>query len=263
MATKRANFTDRQKAEIYALDRALCTYSGKSLWLLDFGGGLGSPNWTDHIVPASQGGKAELENGATASWLYNYTKGSTGRPPMLFLRGYPTVDFFTYHEVLGEQVADHLQRFSELHWSDWYFNQAVFCVYVAASQKGMRRNDGKAFVRDANYWAKAAMSNLEKWRNKSVETGSFKQRGLLPPKIAGDHRVLLQLVDAESLTAVKRVISAIAPYHLASWNAMEQLSLIETKAEAREFSKWVRADRHVTMRTKRAIAENLRRLGLR
>ena len=43
MRAKRAEFTDRQKADIFVRDRALCCYTGKSLWLLDYGGGPAMP----------------------------------------------------------------------------------------------------------------------------------------------------------------------------------------------------------------------------
>ncbi len=39
MARPRDEFTDRQKAEIFVRDRALCCFSGKSLWALDYGAG--------------------------------------------------------------------------------------------------------------------------------------------------------------------------------------------------------------------------------
>ena len=63
----RTNFTDRQKAEIYTLDRATCAYSGRNLWLLDHGiDGKYIVDWAEHIKPASKSGKSNLENGVCA-----------------------------------------------------------------------------------------------------------------------------------------------------------------------------------------------------
>lgn len=56
MRAKRAEFTDQQKAEIYVRDRALCSYSGLSLWLLDDGASdIFNIDWVDHYLPAARG----------------------------------------------------------------------------------------------------------------------------------------------------------------------------------------------------------------
>jgi len=59
MAHIRTEFSDRQKAEIFARDRATCCFSGANLWLLDAPLRPGfQMGWVDHIRPSSRGGKA-------------------------------------------------------------------------------------------------------------------------------------------------------------------------------------------------------------
>lgn len=48
-----------QRAEIFVLDRGTCSYSGRSLWIADYGIDPSyAIDWADHIVPASRGGKS-------------------------------------------------------------------------------------------------------------------------------------------------------------------------------------------------------------
>ena len=124
--TAKNNFSEAQRAEIYARDRALCGYSGKSLWLPDYGAAPYSIDWIDHRSPVARGGTPTLENGVCASWLYNWVKREHKRAVLLFHSGYPTLDFYTFHQTLPESIGEHLQRFACLHPSDWYFNRALY-----------------------------------------------------------------------------------------------------------------------------------------
>src|SRR5690348_5360216 len=141
MRATRDEFSDFDKARIFARDRALCTYSGKSLWLLDYGAAPASIDWVDHYVPASRGGLVELDNGLCASWLFNKLKRDGGGTMPLFFAGLSTVDFYTFYEVVAQTIAEHLRRFRTLHYSDWYFNRAVFQVRLAAAQIEEKRLD--------------------------------------------------------------------------------------------------------------------------
>ena len=116
--TPKHNFSETQRAEIFARDRALCGYSGKSLWLADHGAAPYSIDWVDHFSSVARGGTPTLENGVCASWLYNWVKREHKRAVLLFHSGYPTVDFYTYHQTLPESIGDHLRRFTLLHPSD-------------------------------------------------------------------------------------------------------------------------------------------------
>jgi hypothetical protein len=93
---------------------SVCCYSAKSLWLLDYGAVGGSWEWVDHLKPAARGGKATIENGLCASWIYNKLHRDNQARMPLFVGGKPTLDFLTYFGRIPDAVAKHLQRFSTL-----------------------------------------------------------------------------------------------------------------------------------------------------
>ncbi len=258
----RKNFSNKQKAKIYARDRAICCFSGASLWLLDYGAAPSTIDWADHIHPSALGGEADLENGSCASWLYNWVKRQHTAGVYLYQQGRPTADFYLLHETLSENVAAHLKRFSTLHWSDWYFNRAVFHVLLAASQKGERRMDGKVFKRDSNYWCGASLKSLDEWRRHSEGEGvsSFKSRGLLLKRLTADQMILFNLCEATQLSQVKRACQELTPYVKASEEAMLALADIQELKQAKLLLASVRSDPYVVKRTKDAIATNIQRL---
>lgn len=259
MRSRRDEFTDRDKAEIFVRDRALCSYSGKSLWLLDYGAAPGSIDWVDHIVPASKGGRAVVENGLCASWVFNKLKRDVGGTMPLFIAGLPTADFLTYYEIIPEAIGAHLQRFAALHFSDWFYNRAVFQVLLAAAQEGERRADGKPFARGLDYRCKAAMKYLVQWAKFVDQTSpaDFASRALLPRESSLDHELLTSLTKVPALPQIVRVASELAPYKYASWQACVDLSLCEEKAEATELLARVEADPFVVPRVRRAVRHNI------
>lgn len=234
MRATRDEFSDVDKARIFARDRALCTYSGKSLWLLDYGAAPASVDWVDHYVPASRGGLAELDNGLCASWLYNKLKRDVGGTMPLFFAGLPTVDFYTFYEIVPDTIAAHLRRFGTLHYSDWYFNRAIFHVRLAGAQSEERRADGQPFARGSEYRAKAALKYLTQWRKivDREKPGDFASRGLLPPDPSADHEMLISLVSEHEVSRIARVAADLTPLMKASWDAFVDLSRAETKSDA-------------------------------
>ena len=260
MPSQRKKFTDRQRAEIFVLDRALCSFTGKSLWRLDYGAAPSSADQIDHIKPAAKGGKADIANGACASWLYNWARRSQETPIYLFQRGKPTVDFFTHHGVIPDGIAEHLRRFTALHWSDYYFNRAVSCVLAAANQQGQRRVNGEQFSRNREYWATNALQHLEKWSAGTPETTPFHSRNLVPASPWKDHMALLELTSASSVAAVKKIIARLVPYTRQSWYAMEFMAHLKDAPDARAFLKEVARDPYIVPRVKEAIQHNVRLL---
>jgi hypothetical protein len=251
------DFTDAQRAEIYARDRAICAYSGKSLWLLDFGAGPSSGEWVDHVKAVARSGKPTIENGVCASWLYNSVKREHGRAMMLFHAGYPTADFFTFFESVPESIAEHLTRFSLLHHSDWYFNRALSKVIIGAAQIGERRVTGSEFSRTTAYYAASAFSFFEKWRDLSADVASLRQRGLRPNRPSDDQALLLLASRAESPKAIETLIRKLAPYTKASWTALGDLAYLGTAKAARDHKRKVLANKHVVPRVKRAVRRNV------
>lgn len=261
--TKRAEFTDRQKAEIFVRDRALCCFSGKSLWLLDYGVGAGSIDWVDHIQPASKGGAAELTNGACASWVYNSVKGDSREGIYLFWEGRPRMDFFTHHQEITPSIAAHLSRFSRLHVSDWYFNRAVFHILLAAATHGELRGDGRPFIRGLDYRAKCAAKNLKEWTKSVAKAGTadMASRGLVLQETSHDQRLLLELATIkDDLEHLKAIAVELAPLSAASWTALADQAEVSDRSSAAELVARVSADPCVVPRVKALVRENMQRL---
>ena len=263
MPSRRKNFTDRQRAEIFVLDHALCSFTGKSLWLLDYGAAPSSVVQVDHIKPAAKGGTADIANGACASWLYNWARRSQEIPIYLFQRGKPTADFFTYHGIIPDDIAEHLHRFAALHWSDWYFKSAVSCVLTAANLQNQWRVNGEQFSRNREYWATRAMLYLEKWSTGTPETTPFHSRNLVPKSPWKDHKALLELTSVSSLAEVKKIIARLVPYVRESWNAMLCMAHLKNTADAHAFTKEVARNSYIVPRVKEAIRHNVRLLYAR
>lgn len=194
--TSRKNFTDSQKAEIFVRDRAVCAFSGKSLWLLDYGI---SPtfdiDWVDHIKPASKGGGNNIENGICASSFYNSKKSNNSRDTSyLFHNGRPTSEFYYHFEIVPAAVADHLHRFSTARKSDWYFNRAL-SRFMFGLEWIVNEKHGTTYVRDDKYFSKSALKMLNMWRTQSKNDLSFEKRGLVDVEASEDQKLLLAFRD--------------------------------------------------------------------
>jgi 5-methylcytosine-specific restriction endonuclease McrA len=54
---------DALRAAVFARDKAICSFSGLSVWYLDHGTApFSHADWVDHVKPKSRGGKDTLEN---------------------------------------------------------------------------------------------------------------------------------------------------------------------------------------------------------
>ena len=109
------------------------------------------------------------------------------------------VDFFTLYETIPVDIAAHIDRFSTLHWTDWYFNRAVHNTLLGAVARfERRRSDGKRKTRGAKYRAKATLKLLTKWRRilETEKPPSMKARGLLPATPSRDQKLLFGLLHA-------------------------------------------------------------------
>lgn len=259
MATKRKEFSDQQKAEIFVLDKAMCCMSGKNLWLMDYGAAPSFRDWVDHIKPAALGGGAETENGACMSWHHNYLK--RDNPSMatsfLFFRGLPTQNFYFLNERVSDELSMHMKRFSRLHWSDWFFNRAVSHVLIAANQKTLKRKDGESFSRGPDYWAAAAVKALSKWRHASCDVPTMSRRGLVPGPLSEDRKTLLTLTKASNMREVLAVIKVLVPFVRESELAMQWLSDIKDQGQAKELLSLIRSNQYVVPRVKKTIRHNL------
>lgn len=192
-------FTDRQKAHIFVRDRAICCYSGASLWILDYGAHISwHVDWVDHVLPVSLGGLATLDNALCASYVANSDKSAGGGVPPILCAGVPTEHFRSLADEARERVVNDLSRFAQLHESDWYLNRALFRLLLGTLWY-VDVNDGlPPRKRGDSYYAKAALNMLRAWRRAGRNVASIEERGLLPRAMSSDRQLLLdarQLVD--------------------------------------------------------------------
>lgn len=207
----RSNFSYEDKATIYALDRATCAFSGKSLWLLDYGlSYYGSHDWVDHELPSARGGRANIENGVSASYEYNSKKGDNAKDTFyLFKRGRPTEKYFDYFGPLPPATARQLSRqFVE---SDWYFNRMIAMLLEALGERLERSKPGT--VRLIRFSQKAAWRRLQDWRRTTVADASIEDRKLvLYPADLGTQKILA-LRGETSLAEFNSAARALFPYY--------------------------------------------------
>jgi hypothetical protein len=135
---KRTDFSDKQKSLIYERDRAICAFSGKSLWILDYGvNPLWDMDWADHIKPSKRGGESSLKNGICSGAFFNSKKRDNSWDNIYFFKdGKPTSHYYFVHGEISENLGKILIRNKSIHFSDWYLNRAFagsmpFCVEVA------------------------------------------------------------------------------------------------------------------------------------
>ena len=268
----RTNFTDIQKARIYERDLATCAFSGKSLWLLDSGAsGSYMPDWADHIVPASKGGTSSIENGICASWLYNYNKSTNvGANIYLFYSGLPTADYFRVHDVIPEEIAARIRRFSTLHYSDWYFNRAIWRLGLGLRWLHDSRSlSGAERKRDNVYYAKASFNIIRDWQKitKVEDVPSLEERGLVPRPLYDDQMQLLRIREAPSHEFVLETMQQLLPYHAASATASQAFLTLyndvitgDNKGKIAAFLRSVKKNKFITPVIKERIFTNAQTL---
>jgi hypothetical protein len=266
---RKTNFTDRQKADIYVRDRAICAYSGRNLWLLDYGADSRYiSDWADHILPVSRGGQSTVENGICASWIYNYAKGNSERPHLiLFLAGRPTPDFFYIYDIVTMETARNLKRFGQLHYSDWYFNRALWRMCLGIWWLDNRAR-GIIRSRDDYYYANASMKFINIWRSiiEKEAVPSLKKRGLIPRTLTEDQKLFLSLRNVVSSYDILKLMKSLLPYHRANAKALSVLDkLVDNlpRQQLEQLMKQIKNDNKVSPRILRCVQDNVRLLHSR
>lgn len=203
---KGTEFSPATKAEIYVRDRATCAFSGKSLWILDYGiSPIYDVDWADHRTPRSRGGSSEAENGICASSFHNSKKSSNGRDNcFLFDEGEPTSDFFWNIGILSSEVLSQLKRLSNLRPCDWYFNRAIHHLFLAADWLHYDRK----YARDVDYYKKAARTALANYQLLRCRNGveKIENRGLVLHTDQKDVKLLLKLQDSSDDQLLHEII---------------------------------------------------------
>jgi hypothetical protein len=225
--------TDKLRAAVFARDKGICAFSGLSLWLLDYGTSpIGEPDWPDHIVPVSRGGKDELDNLVCASHFYNRKKLNNGADrSYLFLNGRPTEHFFWTYGELSEAQATILRRHACLSETDWYFNRALFNIRVALGNEA----DRVEATRDRTYWLRSATKRLKTWRSLSGPVGaaSFIRRGLVRYPSAPDVRLMLLLAIADEREIIS-IYRQLLRHYRANVQALDRFCRAGTNAARRK-----------------------------
>lgn len=240
MPRTRTDFTDEQRAELYRLDRATCSFSGRNLWILDYGMDPSyAIDWADHIVPASRGGPSEIANGATASWFHNYIRGDAPSGVYLFRRGRPTAQFIWQFGTIPDAIYRHLQRFSKLQLSDWFLNRALWHLWLACSTE-YQASLGKKRSRRKEYYTAASTKALAKWRRHCDREGSesIEDRGLAPVAAEPDQEILLSARNMVSQDCLLELVRGLLEAYCHTEELLDLVSSAEVRPDlesARKF----------------------------
>lgn len=221
MGQKRKEFPERLKAEIFARDRATCCFTGKSLWIFDYGASpLWDSDWVDHIQPSSRGGSGDAANGVCASSWANSKKSNNSRDSAYFFReGRPTENFLFAVGVVSPAVQTQLERLSGIVASDWYLARAgkdvLLAVQEAAWPSGKKRTP--------DYWCGSAEKYLRKWRRRSEHDAPLEHRKVLLQPLDEDQRMFLRLRECATLADIRGIKRELVPWYRANWRAYDKV----------------------------------------
>lgn len=218
---QRLEFTDKQKAEIFVLDRATCAFSGKSLWVLDYDlCPTYDVDWVDHIKPATRGGDNSIENGVCASSFFNAKKKDNSHDNLyFFFRGEPTKYFWQFYEFLPERISQNLKRFERLHWTDWYANRALWMFMIALEYRyNPYLKNGQKQKRDDVYYAKACLKRALAWQRmvEAENIEAIQERGLVPTVPSPEQKLLLSVLESSELNEVTDLLDQAFPSYEAN-----------------------------------------------
>lgn len=210
MSKTRIDFTDAQRAAIYARDRATCCFSGANLWLLD------SPlrpgyerDWADHVRPSARGGSSDESNGVCASHTFNGKKRhNSADTAYLFERGLPTWRYFDIFGHLTPVQTARLDRLSRLTPKDWYLNRAVGQVLLGFDYRCRLERYKKQPQRDDRYWFRAAYRKV--MEHQTFDTGpSLEDRGI----VAEPGATVLLWNDMMTAESERSFLLTVEPHH--------------------------------------------------
>ncbi len=237
MGTARKNFSDAVRAAAYVRDLATCCYSGKTLWIADFGADPHfAIDWAEHDEPAARGGSGDLDNALTAAWNYNWMRGdSAKRPPVLFYNGRPTEEGFCLLGSVPDAVFAHLRRMASLRPSDWFFNRALWHVWLGTLWL-LNQEDGYKESRDTAYRAHVALGMLAKWRRAAAREGTShpEARGLVPRTPSPDQELLWAVHEQTDVTGLEEVMRKLLPHMRANRRLLDRLPEIEDSNAAHD-----------------------------
>lgn len=192
---KRLNFSNSTKAEIFKRDHAICSFTGRSLWILDYGADPDYEiDWVDHIIPASEGGGNDLGNGALAGWTANYDVKDSIFKKYICREGKLT-DKTNLSKKRIQEINSDLKRFSNLVIADWYLNRALWHIWIAGLYDFDIKHGFKR-TRNKEYWLGSSKSKMEKWLKLTGKDGftDLENRGLIPVQPRDDQKELINSI---------------------------------------------------------------------
>lgn len=207
--SRRIEFSDAQKAEIFQRDRATCCFSGANLWLLDAPLRPGfQRDWVDHVRPAARGGKTVVSNGVCASHTFNAKKRhNTADKSYLFQEGHPTWLYYDIFGPLTSEQTGRLARLSRLRSADWYLNRAIGQIFQGFDNRCRVEIYRQQRKRDLDHWCKAALQKLAEYRE--LDKGdSLEERGLITNE-SEFTQAWLGLRNAETEREFREIVDAL------------------------------------------------------
>lgn len=262
--SRNSKLSHEQMAEIFCRDRATCSFTGRSLWVSDFGIDPWRQNdQVDHVKAASKGGEASLENGALVGWVVNHQARATADKVYLYSCGGPTTEFFYNRDEIPADVTGNLVRFSRLDPSDWYLNRAMAQLVSGMLMEACHRQGFKK-ARRRDYYVKAAWGFLGQWRKEVGKRGveSVERRKLLLPRLAPDQKQLLEIREAATIDGVGRIFDALYPAYDAASEAMDRLMRLEAVEDVAGLKSFLSSGQGklIPIRIRTRIAASLKRL---
>jgi hypothetical protein len=212
--------TDKLRAAVFARDKAICAFSGLSVWMLDYGATpFSHSDWPDHVVPRSRGGRDTIDNLVCASYFYNGKKSNNGRDrDYLFRDGRPSPTFLYRHGELSESQAKLLADHASITEADWYFNRALFNMNVALVDEAV----GAKAKRGRHYWLRSAYRRLLSWRSLSgsSSTDSFVRRRLVRFSTSPDVQLMLSIGSADE-DDLRRIYQRLLAHYRANDDVLD------------------------------------------
>ena len=216
----RKNFSDNQKATIYARDRATCSFSTKSLWSLDYGIITGwVVDWVDHIIPCAHGGNADLTNGVCASDYFNSKKKADITDDQYLVKHGKLTDH--YIEQFGSPPAslvNQLQRLDRIDESDWFFNRVIVGAFVGFECRCDKEFKRKEWKRDDEYWFNSAWKRLQIFHRRKSQP--IEDRQLIKKVRPHGTDLLLHFESVTSMSEFKDVLEAVYPLYRENYKAV-------------------------------------------
>lgn len=252
--------SDQLRAAVYARDKAICAFSGSSVWIPDYGTSLlVAHDWPDHIKPASRKGADSLSNLVCASYFYNRKKLNNGSDTSyLFFAGAPTPIFFWRIGQISAEQIDLLRSHAAICPADWYFNRALANINIAHQN----RYFGYKAVRTSSYWISAAASKLTDW-SRLGGINDFRRRGLIRYPKSPDVMLMLELAKCDFSTSqarlkrrVKDIYEQLYPYFKANSDALDAFISAEVAMERKRILRQAMDNKLVTLPTRQLLRGN-------